>query len=594
MSFPTNNIPRQWTPAPRLTGRQRGFLLVTAVVLIVVVALILCVVVYLSAADTRSSGKFLAAKQALFIAGSGLERGTRFLVSPVLAERLACAAVTGNANLTSVAFAQGQFTVTAGNAGASYYPVTTLRLALGSADNTVPVTSLAGLAPAGRVLIDRESIDYSETEPVNDAVCGGAGRAPCLVGAQRGRDGGVAAAHAAGAPVGQYQCDLQSQGGVPDLANARGKRLVQKSVQLQEGWIVGDRINGGTSGWRFLRWNGTGSPNAWAAQTVTTVGTGAQSLRAISMLNYADGWAIGNSAGGGANQWTFLRWNAASNTWASIPVNTPGTGAQNLNGISMLSATDGWAVGVRIGGGANQWTFLRWNNPVVNTWNRITVNTPGTSAQNLNAVHLLSTTEGWAVGNAGGGGGGCTNNARILRWFTGAWNCVASPSNQNLNAVYALASNDAWAVGNRGGGGGGACTNNRARIVHWNGAAWSCVASPTASHLYALDMISSTDGWAVGQRLGAGTNAWNLVRWNGTTWSAVAVNTPGTGAQDLYAIDCVTTNDCWTTGNAGIVLHWDGAAWSRVNVAGVVQVLRGVALISHRQRPQMAWREIFP
>lgn len=585
-------------PAPAIHA-QRGFLMIMAVMLIIVAALLLSVMVYFANTGGISSANNLNSKQALYIAGTGLERGTRALVSPVLAERLACGAVTSDASTTNVAFADGQFTVTG---GASDYPAaTTLKAGINSADSIIPVNSVAGYdADGGRVLIDREAIDYSAVEPSDTAVCGGATKTPCLVGAQRGQDGSVAALHVSGTPVGQYQCDLQSRGGVPTLASPRGLRTLVEGIQLQEGWAVGNRINGGTSGWRFVRWDGAANPNAWVGQSVTTTG-GAQNLLAVSMLGYADGWAVGNVSGGRP---VALRWNtpcgggAGTGVWNNCTAN-PYVPAINkhLNSVSMLSVTDGWAVGVRIANATNGWTFLRWNNPVANIWNRIVVNTntpaPGTRATNLNAVYMLSATEGWAVGNTGGGGGPCTNNARILHWSAGVWNCVVSPSNQNLNAVYALASNNAWAVGNSGNGGGGTCTNGNARILNWNGVKWNCVPSPATMNLKAIYMVSATDGWAVGSALSGAGTGWNVVQWNGTAWSAVVVNTGGVGAQDLNAVACTTASDCWAAGNKGLMLHWDSASWSPVTAAGVTQNLRGIALIGHHESPQSAWREVF-
>jgi hypothetical protein len=593
--------PRQLpTVVPARFCAQRGFLLVAAVAFIVVAALLVGVMVFFTATGSHSSARNLSAKQALYIAGTGLERGTRALLSPQLAEPLACGAISGNTNLTNMAFGAGRFTVTAGNGGAPYYSAaaTTLKAGINATDNTIPVNSPSGYARAGRVLIDREAIDYSDTEAVNDTLCGGAGRAPCLVGAQRGQDGTVAASHAAGTPVGQYQCDLQSQGGVPDFVSVRGMRTLQQGVQLQEGWIVGDRINGSISGWRFLRWNGTANPDVWAAQAVTTPGTPAQRLRAVSMLNYADGWAVGDRAGGGFNQWTFLRWNAAAGAWNAVAVNTPGTGAQNLNGVYMLSATDGWAVGNLSGARP---VALRWNTPCgggagTGTWNDCTSNAyvPAIN-QALNSVYMASATDGWAAGPRRANS---TSGWNLLHWNGAAWSVpplveITTPGTRptTLNAVFMLSSTDGWAVGNTGGGGGG-CSNN-ARILRWNGTVWNCVQSPSGQNLNAIYMTSSTDGWAVGNRFGGGTNGWNLVRWDGSAWGNFPVNTPGAGAQNLNAVACATANDCWAAGNNGAVLHWDGTSWTSIAVAGVTQALRSVSVISHQEIARSAWREVF-
>lgn len=56
---------------------QSGFLLIGAVVLIVVAALLLSVMVYFSVTGNQATARHLGSKQALFIAGSGIERGIR-------------------------------------------------------------------------------------------------------------------------------------------------------------------------------------------------------------------------------------------------------------------------------------------------------------------------------------------------------------------------------------------------------------------------------------------------------------------------------------------------------------------------------------
>lgn len=58
---------------------QRGFLLMTAVVLIVIAALLLSAMVFLSASNTESSAGHTQSAQALFIADSGLDYGQRQL-----------------------------------------------------------------------------------------------------------------------------------------------------------------------------------------------------------------------------------------------------------------------------------------------------------------------------------------------------------------------------------------------------------------------------------------------------------------------------------------------------------------------------------
>ena len=49
-----------------------------------------------------------------------------------------------------------------------------------------------------------------------------------------------------------------------------------------------------------------------------------------------------------------------------------------------------------------------------------------------------------------------------------------------------VSSTDGWAVGDSG------------IIIRWDGSNWENVTSPTTKHLFSVDMINSTDGWAVG------------------------------------------------------------------------------------------------
>src|SRR6266446_3425243 len=68
--------------------------------------------------------------------------------------------------------------------------------ALTAASTTVPVTSTAGYAPYGRLLIDSELINYTSTTGTN------------FNGLTRGVGGTTAAAHAAGVTVSQNLCKI--------------------------------------------------------------------------------------------------------------------------------------------------------------------------------------------------------------------------------------------------------------------------------------------------------------------------------------------------------------------------------------------------
>ncbi|MEX2163356.1 MAG: hypothetical protein WD823_03835 [Sulfuricaulis sp.] len=560
--------------APQLPRHQRGFLLIMAVVLIVIAALVLSVMVFLTGTGNQASVRHLDSKQALFIADTGLERGVRALLSPVLSERLNCTAVTGDVNLTDVVFGNGRFTVTG---GAASYPAapTTLKLAISATDRTIPVNSLTGYATAGRVLIGGETIDYSEVEAVDDAVCGGAGRAPCLVGAARGRDGTAAAAHAAGSPVGQYQCDLESEGNVPDPANARGNRVVNQGVQLQEGWAVGEN---GT----ILRWAGgpAGNPAWAAAASPVTV-----DLQGVFMLSYADGWAVGLDGPGPAQSPQILYWNGTA--WATRNSNL------NINvdlfGVHCVDSDDCWAVGEAGAGAAQRPLILYWDGTAWATRNsNLNIN------EDMSDVHCVATDDCWAVGTDGAG---AAQSPFILHWNGAAW--ATNNSNLNINVdlfgVHCVASNDCWAVGEAGAG-----AAQRPLILYWDGTAWATRNSNLNINEDMSDVhcVATDDCWAVGTDGAGAAQSPFILHWNGAAW---ATNNSNLNINvDLFGVHCVASNDCWAVGAAGgggqrpLMLHWDGNAWSVQNSGlNINQDLTAIHIIGARRDTKAAWREIY-
>src|SRR5262249_58628362 len=87
----------------------------------------------------------------------------------------------------------------------------------------------------------------------------------------------------------------------------------------------------------------------------------------------------------------------------------------------------------------------------------------------------------------------------------------------------------------------------QAPIEHWNGRNWSVVTSPNASAqnnlLAGVTAISADDVWAVGDfqtTSGAGTVFQTLTEhWNGTAWSIVASPNgagPGAGLNSVAAV----------------------------------------------------------
>ena len=112
-----------------------------------------------------------------------------------------------------------------------------------------------------------------------------------------------------------------------------------------------------------------------------------------------------------------------------------------LNGVTLVSQNDAWAVGE--GGGIYHWNGTDWRR----------VASPTTST--LNAVSMVSATDGWAVGEHG----------TILHWNGAVWQTyAAAPAVDRLHAVAMLSATDGWAV------------ETRARFfvgMGWHGRRWA-------------------------------------------------------------------------------------------------------------------------
>ena len=268
-------------------------------------------------------------------------------------------------------------------------------------------------------------------------------------------------------------------------------------------------------------------------------------LHGVQMLTSSYGWTVGGTcnvytgigscSGGGtgfALFWDGLKWRQTL---------VPGS-AHTLASVFIVSANDVWAVGKAS-------TIIHWDGT---SW--ATVPTPVGVTIDLFSVFILpGGLDGWAVGNSTSG------TANILRWSgtypTGVWSVFPpSPpasSSKSLRGVYLISSTDGWTVGMSG------------TIFHWDGAGWTDLSatSPTANNLYSVFAVSSIDAWAVGASS-------TIIRWNGASWTGPMV-APTIGI-NYHSVRMVTSADGWIAGDVitstgeGLLLRWDGTAWSIV------------------------------
>jgi hypothetical protein len=264
----------------------------------------------------------------------------------------------------------------------------------------------------------------------------------------------------------------------------------------------------------------------------------------------------------------------ANAAFSVVPSPNPGVGSQ-LNGVSASSASDAWAVGLVASGkedaGAGTLTE-RWNGAawsVVASPDRLHIDDV------LNSVVDLSPSNAWAVGLVKTTGNK-TGSPLIVHWDGASWQTVASPAGFSgvLRSISADRPSDIWAVGDDGHG--------HAIAFRSDGTSWVSTTLPDVGidKLQGVKAFSPTDVWAVGNRLATGTaDARTLVmHFNGSAWSTVASANPDPNIDILHAVDGVSSNDLWAVGEKArseqvtgvrpgtrtLAEHWNGTRWTAV------------------------------
>jgi hypothetical protein len=203
-------------------------------------------------------------------------------------------------------------------------------------------------------------------------------------------------------------------------------------------------------------------------------------------------------------------------------------------------------------------------------WTVVTVPQTGNNTILLGAAARTST-DAWAVGEQFAAAGQAPPPPVSYHWNGSAWSIVATPVlgvSSALLGVSASAATDAWAVGFSILG----RHDDGTLIEHWNGTAWSVnsslVVKGFVAELTGVADLSPTDAWAVGEGNGA-----LLEHWNGSAWSSVTIPdpdfTPGAG----QSISALSATDIWVVGTTvntttgtttAEALHFNGTAWAVV------------------------------
>lgn len=464
---------------------QQGFLLIAAIVLIVIISFFAAAIVFMFTGSAMAGIKNSAAKKAFYIAESGLEYGTRQIVT----QSTACSAITSTFP-DPISFADGEFKISA----VDYAPTpTSLSISISAAATTIPLVSAADFASQGRIVIDNEVIYYT----------GKSGNS--LTGAKRGRENSITNAHAAGSSVKQQQCTLEAQSAVPNFSSPNAEHAIKENLftSVNQAWSVG--ANGIIMYYDGANWITVSASslttNQLNAVSMTTSGDFGFAVGiAGTMLQFNDGiWSVGtsgtsvnlnsvftvskNNAWAVGDAGTILHWNGTNWSIAASPVST------NLNSISMIpDGTFGFIVG-------DSGTILKYN---AGGWDDVSY----TSANNKNlaGVDVVSPSEAWIAGAHEAGQPG------ITKWNGISWS-PAFDDNESYNAL------DMLDVNNNGYADVGFAVGSAGHFAEYNGTSWTS-GHTEGGDMHGMIIFSPTDAWSVGKA------ANELEHWDGAGWDA--------------------------------------------------------------------------
>lgn len=492
-----------------MMNKQKGNLIAIAVIIIVAVSAFAVVVVKLIASESQSHNRFLKSHQSAYLAESGMEYAMLQIKDNI--DLTSLATYCDGSYKSTQSFGEGEFRFKCD----VYTPsgVTTVGATSAGAD-IVDVSSLTGVAPIGRVFIEGEFIDYSDTS-TDSTVCG---TQPCLVVKTRGANTSTAASHSAGTAVEQTQIVVTADGAVPTIASPTTENTIQSALAApnmtwaigKDGLIFNRQLDG--------EWiNVVPSPST------------SKEFYDVACLNSFDCWMVGES--GEVYRWDGSDWNSQTSTYSSA------FDGNTLTDIACPSTTVCFVLD-------DQGYIYRWDG---STWTQSSNKVPDVQ----NDVACASTTLCFTVGKSG----------TIRKWtgssssdITVAWPADTSPTGNELNAVSCPTSTLCFAGGGSG------------DIIEFNGTSWSGPVNPVGDSIVSLSCPNSVTDFCYA----TSENHDKAATYNGTSWSSSTTTTSGTSGKKRRAIYCPSSTQCFATGEklSGnvMLISWNGSSWTNDTV----------------------------
>jgi hypothetical protein len=334
----------------------------------------------------------------------------------------------------------------------------------------------------------------------------------------------------------------------PNVGSFTNELFGTAAVSSSDVWAVGEYSTDIFGSYLTLveDWDGT----SWTVTPSPNVPGGNNSLRAVVAVSADDVWAVGWAwnAADFAYQTLIEHWTGSS--WSIVPSANASTSNNFLYAVTAISSSDVWATGYyQVNGGSAKTLAEHWNGAA---WS-ISPTPNRTGGGHLFGAVALSTANAWAVGDGGG--------TLAEQWSGSAWNIVFTPTVDQganvLTAISATGASDMWAVGSYQTG--GTTPYDETLIEHWDGTAWTISPSPSPGSLFnellATVALGPPDVWAAGlTSVDTVTSSTLTEHWDGLAWTVVASPNVADNNQLLGMSSAGGT--VWAVGRAGPLGSW--------------------------------------
>ncbi len=251
----------------------------------------------------------------------------------------------------------------------------------------------------------------------------------------------------------------------------------------------------------FTRGSDTTQTPEFEDITMTYNAPTTENLNALSIISASDIWAAGRSG-------KILRYNGTS--WSEHT----DTGNEEWYDIAMISSSNGWVVG-------KNGALARYNDA---TWTESTI----PDSADVNCVYALSASNIWAAGKSG----------RIWHYDGASWSLYTDTGNETWNDIFMISASEGWVVGNNG------------VLAQYDGTNWTESTMPSSANINGVYALSNSNIWAVGE-------SGRFWHYDGTSWSLHT----DTGSERWEAVYLNNASDGWAVGNGGNIRHWLGISW---------------------------------